>query len=286
MLQQVSHLRDMSKDQTSLPFMKRMLLHRNCTTFLFLILFVIDIAIRMYALYFQDNLSNDSIDYLEFNKDYSDSKNLQTILFEQNIISHPPLIYMMMYTLNHMGVKDVELGMRIIIFLFGVFLPVILFAIVCVYTNNREIALYTLAVSAVHPFFVRMSCEILRDPLFMFFSSLFILELCLIKEPGTLKRIGHSVLCGLFLSLSCLSRFESIDLIFLAPVTMYLLLSKFDGDALISKDTKSRYRLYSSLFVIIIISSIIFQIVLNSFFGLSFYYYYSIFDYRFNNISS
>lgn len=236
-------------------------------------IFLFDVVLRVMSLIYEPHLSIDSVKYLSFIQNDSLSKgDFSQIMIEKDINTHPPFIYMLMYVLNFCGIENILFVMRGIILSMGILIPVLLFLFTWEMTFSKEIGLAVMGISACHPFLIRMSTEILRDPFFLFFAVLFFLfgNYAIPKGHHILNHSFFAFMSGCTCALACLTRFEGLELLLIVCAVVFVM----------GKNYPAKTTLYFKLIGIFFCAFGLFSITINYVFGLNFSYYLSLLQRR------
>lgn len=247
--------------------------HKLVFYIIFILLFIIGIALRLLAIKYEDTISSDSIDYINLSKRIIQENDFSLIYNDEKAKMHPPLIYIVMYLLKYSETRYLFNAMQTLSFILGVLIPIILLFSVFIKTHSKEAALSVMAIAEVHPFFIRMSYEVLRDPFYLFFTSLFFLSFALMTKRGEKTNLiyVYAFLCGATGLFAFLSRIEGLELLALYLLFLIYRFIQINSDSNVNK-RKEFHFLFRGAACFVIGYAIVF-IVINTLFGIKFSFY-------------
>lgn len=186
-----------------------------------LTVFFIGLFIKLFLWSKTNYLSRDSVLYLDYiEKWYSAGWRYDKVVMP--VLEFPPLYFYLTQALMRVGVSATHAGLTINMIL-GSTIPILAFCIAKEITNNNKISLACLLVVLFHPTLNKFSIETQRDIGYLFFSCLGILML--LKSRSSTKYL-YPIYTGLFIGLSLLFRFESLELL---PIGAFLLFLRKTG---------------------------------------------------------
>jgi 4-amino-4-deoxy-L-arabinose transferase-like glycosyltransferase len=172
-----------------------------------LLIFLLALSARTARYFLTNRIDKDSVAYIKISKDYlrKDFK----YAFEHSP-RMPPLYIFMMAGGEKIGIDAYYCGLIVSIF-FG---SIIVFAVFIAgkeLFKDESLALLAALLAATHPFLVRLSADIMREPLFI---TLFAFSLAFVLLAIRKNFSWAWIPAGLFLGLADMVRSEAIEIIF------------------------------------------------------------------------
>ena len=184
-------------------------------------LFLLSLLLRLFCWSMEPTLSRDAVAYAEIISAWFAEGDFSGVLHYWPDCWIPPLPVGVVLLLVKCGLSVEAAGVGLNLAL-GSLIPLIAYRMAKTVTGNRSIALGAALLTAVHPTLIELSIEIQRDTTYLFLIGC---VLCFLLEA---VRKGSSFFWGvggIFLGLSILSRFESLE--FLPLTFCYLTVSVY-----------------------------------------------------------
>ena len=197
-----------------------------------LVLCAVTALIHCLAYFMNDLISRDSIVYVNTARELL-GENTPQIFSRQG---RPPLLPMVM-ALGSLCGMNLEASAMLFVILTSAFIPLAIFMIAKELFKDNAPALLAALLAAIHPYFIRIGCSILRDPpcwACMAFAFAFILIAIRKREKN--KHLIYWFLAGIFTGLTFALRKEGVELVLFVimwfPVELYLHRDKFKEELL------------------------------------------------------
>ncbi|MBE6372431.1 MAG: glycosyltransferase family 39 protein [Lentisphaerae bacterium] len=178
----------------------------------------VSLGLKLLAYKIDPSISRDAALYLHMAKIWNETGQYAGLIKEYHGGTWiPPLLVFLIKVFMQSGLSAETAGLAVNIGL-GSLIPLIGYGIVCESIGSRKCALITALLLAVHPGITDLSVEIQRDVPYLFFSGC----VAWLALAG-LRRKKCSLWCGagIFLSLSLLTRYETLELF---PMMIMILL--------------------------------------------------------------
>ena len=168
------------------------------------VLFLLSLLLRLFILICDPILSRDSYLYIQLAEIQNEGE-----VFERPLVSWiPPFYLFAIRVLMSLGISAMTAGLTFSLFA-GSFIPVITLGIAWEITQNKKIALCSALLIAVHPEMVKLSTQVLRDMVYLFFIGLAVyFFLTGLRQRRWWCWFG----CGTGFAFSLLVRYESIEM--------------------------------------------------------------------------
>lgn len=168
------------------------------------------LVIRLVLLYLDPLLDRDSILYIQMAQSWHDSGSYLGIFntFREELIWIPPLSLYFIKTLMNVGLSA-EVSARILALFFGLSIPLIGYFLTKIVCRNNTISLCATLFFAVNPVLVQYSIEPNREVFYLVLGGLSLLFIC---KGIRFQNWYNWFLSGVFSSLSCLTRYEGLEL--------------------------------------------------------------------------
>ena len=172
-------------------------------------IFLLSLLLRLFCWFMEPTLSRDAITYVEIISTWFAKGDFSGVLSYWPDCWIPPLPVWLVLLLVKCGIPPETAGVGLNLAL-GSLIPLLIFHISNVVTGNKSIAYGTALLAAVHPMLIELAIEIQRDTTYLFLIGLVLwfLLAAIQKENSFFWGVG-----GIFLGLSILSRFESLELL-------------------------------------------------------------------------
>lgn len=172
-------------------------------------IFILSLLLRLFCWFMEPTLSRDAIAYVGIISAWYTKGDFSGVLSYWPDCRIPPLPVWLVLLLVKYGIPLEAAGIGLNLTL-GALIPLLVYLIAKVATKDKSIAYGAALLAAVHPMLIELAIEIQRDTTYLFLIGLvlwFLLE-AIQKESSFFWGVG-----GIFLGLSILSRFESLELL-------------------------------------------------------------------------
>ena len=170
-------------------------------------LFVLSLLLRLLCWFMEPTLSRDAVVYVEIISAWFAEGGFSGVLRYWPDCWIPPLPVGLVLLLVKCGLPLEASGVGLNLAL-GSLIPLLVYRMAEIVTVNRSIVLGAALLAAVHPTLIELSIEIQRDTTYLFLIGC---VLCFLLEAVRSRSSFFWGLGGLFLGLSILSRFESLE---------------------------------------------------------------------------
>ena len=165
--------------------------------------------LKIIKFFFNHEITRDGGKYLQYIQIWYDTDSFSSILRVFPSYYVPPLYFYIVKSVMQFGLqaKTVAIVVNIII---GSLVPVPVFCIVKIITNNIKISLIASFLIAINPSIIELSLSIQRDIIYLFISGFFMYFMFSIVKHSYLMK---SIICGITVATALFCRFEAMELI-------------------------------------------------------------------------
>jgi hypothetical protein len=195
----------LKKNNPTNLFSADFILPRKQMFFFLAVIFFFALALRAVRAFETGRIAKDAVDYVRMAQNISENGLLNAFALNARI---PPLYIILMAAADRIGL-GAETGGILISIVSGALLTIPVFFIAKRLFASPLPALIAAFLTAVHPNLVRVSAEILRDPLFYLLSTV---SLWMMIESAATRRNIFSFFAGIAAAFAVMTRSEGVEL--------------------------------------------------------------------------